>query len=512
MHSGILLFLTAVIAYVTAQNVPAGFIPLPPLPVQTAKPKVTPKPTQAPITKKPIATKAPFKPTTMKPTLAPTTQQASSAHQATSRQASIATPKPKPSCGLNINLPNTNCKGGNSAVQQTLHTLKQELDRTRQQHQTQNAAVQAMITKLQTQQFGYVNKISDLQNEVRNLVTAFNSKCGSKPISTLAPPTAAPPATGGSSPLLQQAVQNVRQDLNQAVSDFNNKVFNLSSLMISDQQQEMKVHQGIESQIQQQAGEIGRLSQQVRDLNMLLQQINTTAGSGGTGATSADVAKLQAKINQVANDIALYDQKQQGRFSSLNLKTSSLQAEVGNHTNQIRGLQTNLILDQSRVNKVDKDITIVHDALAQFRKTTLPKMNQIEADVQSLTSNMTSVQTSVKNVGGTVFKLIAQIGQDGAKLTSLEGQTTQLKKDVSKMQSDLSQQDTEIKAIQSGITSLKNAIPMSDLNKMNNNILQVLATLTSGKSPTQQQLKDLTQAITTITNKLKQLKPSTPSG
>lgn len=216
MHTGILFVLTAVMAYSVAQVhvIPAGFIPLPPLPVKTLKPKVTPKPT---------TTKA----------LPP------SSHLPPSQTAAPTTPKAK--CGLNINIPSANCNGGNNAVQQTLNTLKQELDRTRQQHQAQNVAVQSMITKLQTQQSSYITKISDLQNEVRNLVSAFNSLSGSQPISTSASLTVAPPVTGVPPTLFLQAVQNVRSDMNQAVIDFNNKVFNLSSLMQTNQLQELQV-------------------------------------------------------------------------------------------------------------------------------------------------------------------------------------------------------------------------------------------------------------------------------
>lgn len=248
MHSGVLFVLTAVMAYSAAQVqvipaaqvqvIPAGFIPLPPLPVKIVKPKVTPKSTSAPITKKQTTTKAPFKPTLT--SLPPSSRLPQSSHLPPSHTAVPTTPNAN--CGININIPSANCNGGNTVVQQTLNTLKQELDRTRQQHQAQNAAVQTMITKLQTQQSGYITKISDLQNEVHNLVSAFNSLSGSRPISTSASlTTGAPPVTGVPSTFFLQALQNVRSDLNQAVTDFNNKVFNLSSLMQTNQQQEIQV-------------------------------------------------------------------------------------------------------------------------------------------------------------------------------------------------------------------------------------------------------------------------------
>jgi len=59
------------------------------------------------------------------------------------------------------------------------------------------------------------------------------------------------------------------------------------------------VHQNIEAQIQQQATEIGRLSQQVTSLNSLLAQLNTSSGNPASGATAADIAKLNAQIAKV---------------------------------------------------------------------------------------------------------------------------------------------------------------------------------------------------------------------
>lgn len=518
MHSGVLFILSIFIIYVTAQNrIPAGFIPLPPLPVQTAiaqqasTSKVTPKPTLAPVTKKPTTKKAQFKPTTTKPSLPPSSGLPPSSRLPPSSTIQVATKKP--ACGMNINVPSANCNGANSAVQQTLNTLKQELDKTRQQHQAQNVAVQSMITKLQSQQSGYLTKISDLQNEVQNLVKAFNALSSSRPISTPASVTVRPTVTGVSNTFIQQAVQNVRNDMNQAVSDINNKVFNLSTVMLNNQQQESKVHQSIEAQIQQQARDVGKLTQQVTDLNRLLQQLNTSTGSTGSGATSADIAKLQARINQVAADLKVYDKNQQSQFSSLNLRTGSLLAIVSNHTNQIRGVQTGVAIAQAQINKVDRDITVVHDALAQFRKTTIPRMNQLDNDVKGLKTDVASAQTSVGNVGKTVFKLVTQIGSDSAKLQSLEKQANQLQTDIAKIQSDLNAQNTEINAVKSGMTSLKNAIPTNELNKMNNNVLQILSLLKQGNSPTKAQLQDLTNAITTITNKLGNLNVAgSPSG
>lgn len=241
MRSIILITLTVLLPIVIASNVPSGFIPLPPLPVKTNQPVITqkPKPTKKPtMAPKPKPTTKPTMPstTTLKQTLAPSSRLPPS--------STILLPTSKPNCGLNIKLPNTNCNsGGNSAVQQTLSTLKQQLDKTRQQNQAQNTALQSMVTQLQTQQAGYLTKIADLQNEVRNLVTAFNSLSGQGPIST--PPTTVTSSGSSSSnnnnPFLQQAVQNVRQDLSTAVSTFNQEIFNLSSQLQSSTQQELKV-------------------------------------------------------------------------------------------------------------------------------------------------------------------------------------------------------------------------------------------------------------------------------
>lgn len=83
-----------------------------------------------------------------------------------------------------------------------------------------------------------------------------------------------------------------------------------------------------------------------------------------------------------------------------------------------------------------------------------------------------------------------------------------MKTDVGKLQGDINQQNTEIAAIKNGIVNLKNAIPISELNAMNNVILTALnnGTLTS------QQLQNLTQAISTITTRLGQININFGSG
>lgn len=87
-------------------------------------------------------------------------------------------------------------------------------------------------------------------------------------------------------------------------------------------------------------------------------------------------------------------------------------------------------------------------------------------------------------------------------------QAGQLKTDVSNLQSDLNQQSQEITSIKQGMIDLKNAIPVSELNTMNNIILLAInnGTLTTS------QLQNLTQVITTITNKLALLNPPASSG
>lgn len=87
-------------------------------------------------------------------------------------------------------------------------------------------------------------------------------------------------------------------------------------------------------------------------------------------------------------------------------------------------------------------------------------------------------------------------------------QAGQLKTDVSNLQSDLNQQTQEITSIKQGMIDLKNAIPVSELNAMNNIILLAI----NNGSLTTSQLQNLTQAITTITNKLALLNPPASSG
>ena len=145
-------------------------------------------------------------------------------------------------CRISFNVPNSNCQGGNSAVQQTLSSLRQQLNKARQQHQAQNAALQSTISQLQSQQSGYVKKIADLQTEVQNLVAAFNSLSSGQHSSTTAPVILPGSTTSSGNPsALKQDIKNIQTILQNAMNDFEAKIFNLSMVLNQNQIQESKV-------------------------------------------------------------------------------------------------------------------------------------------------------------------------------------------------------------------------------------------------------------------------------
>lgn len=245
MNTWTLIVCSVVLTVSSASVVPSNFIPIPPLPVGGNPPTLPPPtklPTQTPVTKKPSTTK----PTAAKPTNPPTTQKPT--FPSSTLPSSVAVPSQSTNCGLSVNVPGVQCNSAgtaNTVVQQALASLQQQLTSARQQNQAQGTTVQSMITQLQTRQVAYINKISDLQNEVANLVKAFNTVCRRGPQSTYAPTTTASvtvatPA-GVPSGVLQKAVQDVKDDLSKATQDFNNRVFNLSAIIHTNEQQEMLV-------------------------------------------------------------------------------------------------------------------------------------------------------------------------------------------------------------------------------------------------------------------------------
>ena len=154
----------------------------------------------------------------------------------------ISTRTTTKNCQFSFNVPNSNCQGGNSAVQQTLTSLRQQLATARQQHQAQNAALQSVISTLQSQQSGYITKIADLQNEVKSLVAAFNSLVSGQSSTTYAPVISTVSSIGSGNPSnLKQEIKNVQTILQNAMNDFESKIFNLSSILNQNQIQESKV-------------------------------------------------------------------------------------------------------------------------------------------------------------------------------------------------------------------------------------------------------------------------------
>ncbi|XP_052791831.1 uncharacterized protein LOC128225978 [Mya arenaria] len=517
----LLVLFAVVVAISSAGNVPAGFIPLPPLPVRTPPPtKQPPKQTFATASKKPFTTKAPYKPpTTQKP--APTTKKTLPTTQKplpTTQKPIPTTQTPAPvntapsNCGLNVNVPKANCINGNVNVQQALDALRQQLSATRQQHQAQNSAVQNMVSNLQSRQSGYLTKISDLQSEVQNLVSAFNNICTRRPSSTtppatvtMAPTTNTPTSSGVSQLAFLQAIQAVRSDMGRAVLDFNNRVFNVNTAIQNHEQQEMTVHQGIESKIQKQASDIGRLSQQVASLTGLLAQLNTSSGQPAAGSTAADVAKLKQEIAKVSADVQKYDQAQQAKVASLSVNSGALAAQVANHSTDITILRTNLQLDQARLRNVEKDVTQVHDSLAIFRQQINPQLSSIQSDVGTLKANMSALDRKVTSINKSSFNLFNQYTQDKASLSGLVSKSASIQGNLSSIQHDLGQQTLEIKSIQSGMVALKAAIPIAELTKMNS---LLNSTLANNGTWAPQDIMDFQAAITSIQTNLRSLKPN----
>lgn len=85
-----------------------------------------------------------------------------------------------------------------------------------------------------------------------------------------------------------------------------------------------------------------------------------------------------------------------------------------------------------------------------------------------------------------------------------------MKTDVGKMNTDLSRQSSDIQALQAGLIDLKNAIPVSELNIMNNII--VTAIQNGNGTLSTSQLQALSKSIQTISNKLGLINPPTSSG
>ncbi|KAL3866666.1 hypothetical protein ACJMK2_043948 [Sinanodonta woodiana] len=443
----IVLFTLSLLDMVAPDRIPEGFVPIPPLP-ETQKTKHTPAQTADQVTLS----------TTQKPA---TTNEPSTTASGSSKPSSSS------GCQYSFNVPNGGCSGNSPALQQMLDKVKQDLDSTKTQNMAQTSSMQLTIAQLQAQQHGYLLQISDLQNEVKNLVDAFNAVSGANPSSSPVPTT----ASGGSdNAAFQQALQIVKDDLNRVVIDTNNKLFNLSLNIQARTIEETRARTSLETQISTQTSEVNRVNQKMQDLEILLRQLQTvspTPGSGSAGISSAEVMKMQSQIQALTKKIDLIDISQAAEYKLIANKTDALRQQVQAQKTEIDGVKLNAAMANSRLRAAETNITFVHDQLAQYRQRFEPQIQNLAIQVSGLKGNASALDVSITQLGRAVFNIQRSTSQDTTNLKDLQTQTSLLKGQVTKLSGDLSGLAMQLRNVTLDQIHLKQAVNVTELTNMN---------------------------------------------
>lgn len=134
--------------------------------------------------------------------------------------------------------PNGLCAGTSSALDKKVDQVKQDLDKTKFQYVSQNSMIQNTLARIQSDAAGYMSKLTDLNNEIQKLKQIASS---------------APTGTGNSA-ALNQMLHDTKDLLTKAISDINNKIFNITMQMQKSAVEETKIQTALNKQI----NEIGR--------------------------------------------------------------------------------------------------------------------------------------------------------------------------------------------------------------------------------------------------------------
>ncbi|KAK3583527.1 hypothetical protein CHS0354_026110 [Potamilus streckersoni] len=442
----IVIFALSLLDMVAPDRIPEGFVPIPPLP-EMQKTKPTPKQSADKMTLSTTQNPAiPIEPSTTAP--------------------GAAKPSSSSGCQYSFNVPNGGCSGNSPALQQMLDKVKQDLDSTKAQSMAQTSSLQLTIAQLQAHQHGYLLQISDLQNEVKNLVAAFNAVSGPNPSSSPIPTTSG----GSDNAAFQQALQIVKDDLNRVVIDANNKLFNLSLNIQARTIEETRARTSLETQINTQTSQINRVNQKMQDLEVMLRQlqtVSTTPGSGSVGITSSEVVKMQAQIQALTNKIDSIDTSQVAEYKLVANKTDALSQQVQAQKTEIDGIKLNAGMAISRLRAAETNITFVHDQLAQYRQRFEPQIQNLAIQVSGLKGNASALDVSITQLGRAVFNIQRSTAQDTTNLKDLQTQTSLLKGQVTKLSSDLAGLAMQLRNVTLDQIHLKQAINVTELTNMN---------------------------------------------
>lgn len=382
----------------------------------------------------------------------------------TTQKAKVTThklPQPNPNTGNTQNAggctyqfhvadPNGACAGTSSALDKKVELVKQDLDKTKFQYVSQNSMIQSTLARIQSDAASYMTKLTDLNNEIQKLkqmaATAASGGGGSS----------------GNSAALNQMLHDTRDLLTKAISDINNQIFNITIQMQKSAFEETKIQTALNKQINDQTSKIAAAELKLITLENMLKNMQsgttpvatmpplTTIPTKGMPSSSTTTTgppptapigllnQLKSQLQKLESEVKQVEQSHSKEIKDLNQKAVQIKTELTNQTQEIAATKTTSQAMFSKLHVTEQQVQDAINNFTQFQKTVNSGTKILQAEISDTSKNVTTVISSIQQLGGTIIMDKTKIMKNRKDLDKLIPDAITIQNDLQKLNTTVS--------------------------------------------------------------------------
>lgn len=371
-------------------------------------------------------------------------------------------PQPNPNSGGSSNSgsctyqfhvadPNGLCAGTSSALDKKVDQVKQDLDKTKFQYVSQNSMIQNTLARIQSDAAGYMSKLTDLNNEIQKLKQIASS---------------APTGTGNSA-ALNQMLHDTKDLLTKAISDINNKIFNITMQMQKSAVEETKIQTALNKQINDQTTKIAATELKLITLENMLKNMQsgstpvatmppqpfttnsmptttngaqTTTGPAPTAPTAL-LNQLKTQLQTLESEVKQLEQTHTKEITDLTQKADQIKTDLANQTTEIAKAKTTSQAAFARLKVTEQDVQDAINNLTQFQKRVNPEMSILQAEILETSKNVSTVISSLQQLGSSIMSDKMKIVKNTINIRKLIPDAVKINSDLQKLNTTVSERE-----------------------------------------------------------------------
>lgn len=347
--------------------------------------------------------------------------------------------------------PNGLCAGTSSALDKKVDQVKQDLDKTKFQYVSQNSMIQNTLARIQSDAAGYMSKLTDLNNEIQKLKQIASS---------------APTGTGNSA-ALNQMLHDTKDLLTKAISDIDNKIFNITMQMQKSAVEETKIQTALNKQINDQTTKIAAAELKLITLENMLKNMQsgstpvatmppqpfttnsmptttngaqTTTGPAPTAPTAL-LNQLKTQLQTLESEVKQLEQTHTKEITDLTQKADQIKTDLANQTTEIAKAKTTSQAAFARLKVTEQDVQDAINNLTQFQKRVNPEMSILQAEILETSKNVSTVISSLQQLGTSIMSDKMKIVKKTINIRKLIPDAVKINSDLQKLNTTVSERE-----------------------------------------------------------------------